>query len=81
MEAPSRLQTWAKHASQTKIRGRAYIAVPTREEAVRRFRDEHMTPDRRREQAKRELKGKDVACYCKLNESCHADVVIEIANS
>ncbi|MCL2430342.1 MAG: DUF4326 domain-containing protein [Alphaproteobacteria bacterium] len=48
---------------------------------MRRFRDEHMTPDRRREQAKRELKGKDVACYCKLNEPCHADVVIEIANS
>jgi hypothetical protein len=54
--------------------------VPTREEAVRRFRDEHMTPGRR-EQAKRELKGKDIACYCKLDEPCHADVLIEIANS
>jgi hypothetical protein len=67
---------------QTEIQSgrRTYIAVPTREEAVRRFRDEHMTPDRR-EQAKRELKGKDIACYCKLDEPCHADVLIEIANS
>jgi hypothetical protein len=64
-----------------------YIAVPTAEEAVRRFREEYMTPDWR-EAARRELKGKDLACYCKLDEPCHADdepchadVLIEIANS
>jgi hypothetical protein len=28
-----------------------------------------------------ELKGKDVACYCKLDEPCHTDTLIEIANS
>lgn len=27
-----------------------------------------------------ELKGKDLACYCKLNEPCHADVLLEMAN-
>jgi len=67
----------------TEIRGgprsRRYIAVPTPEEAVRRFRDEHMTPERR-EQAKRELRGFDLACYCERDEPCHADVLLAIAN-
>jgi hypothetical protein len=28
----------------------------------------------------RQLKGKNLACYCKLGEPCHADVLLEIAN-
>jgi hypothetical protein len=27
-----------------------------------------------------ELRGKDLACWCKLNEQCHADVLLELAN-
>lgn len=30
--------------------------------------------------ARRELKGKDLACWCGLDEPCHADVLLEIAN-
>lgn len=30
---------------------------------------------------KRDLKGKDLACWCKEGEPCHADVLLEIANS
>jgi hypothetical protein len=26
------------------------------------------------------LRGKNLACYCKLNEPCHADVLLELAN-
>lgn len=26
------------------------------------------------------LKGKNLACWCKISESCHADVLLEIAN-
>lgn len=26
------------------------------------------------------LRGKDLVCWCKLNEPCHADVLLEIAN-
>ena len=26
------------------------------------------------------LRGKNLACFCKLNESCHADILLEIAN-
>lgn len=28
-----------------------------------------------------ELKGKDLACWCKEGEMCHADVLIKLANS
>lgn len=27
-----------------------------------------------------ELRGKDLACWCPLDRSCHADVLLEIAN-
>ena len=27
------------------------------------------------------LKGKNLSCWCKLSESCHADVLLKIANS
>lgn len=31
--------------------------------------------------AREHLKGKNLACWCKLDELCHADVLLEIANS
>lgn len=27
-----------------------------------------------------ELRGKDLACWCGLNQPCHADVLLELAN-
>lgn len=29
----------------------------------------------------RELRGKNLACWCKLGEPCHADVLLELANA
>jgi uncharacterized protein DUF4326 len=29
---------------------------------------------------KRELRGRDLACYCPLDEPCHADVLLSVAN-
>jgi Domain of unknown function (DUF4326) len=29
----------------------------------------------------RELRGKNLACWCKENDTCHADILIEIANA
>ncbi len=29
---------------------------------------------------KRELRGKSLMCYCPLDEPCHADILLEIAN-
>ena len=31
--------------------------------------------------AKQELGGKNLACWCPLDQPCHADVLLEIANS
>jgi hypothetical protein len=28
-----------------------------------------------------ELRGKDLACWCALDQPCHADVLLEIANA
>ena len=53
-----------------------------RAEAVARFRDDLLagrlaiTVD----DVKRELAGRDLACYCPLDEPCHADVLLTIAN-
>jgi hypothetical protein len=32
------------------------------------------------EDAQRELRGRDLACYCPLDEPCHAEVLIAVAN-
>lgn len=29
----------------------------------------------------RRLRGKNLACFCKLSEPCHADILLEIANA
>jgi hypothetical protein len=33
-----------------------------------------------RDAARLELRGKDLACWCPLDQPCHADVLLEIAN-
>lgn len=33
-----------------------------------------------KEDARKELKGKNLACFCPLDEPCHADVLLKIAN-
>jgi len=33
-----------------------------------------------RELARRELKGLDLGCYCDLDQPCHADILLRIAN-
>jgi hypothetical protein len=53
-----------------------------RAEAVRRYRSDLLagrlavTTD----DVERELRGRDLACYCPLDEPCHADVLLEVAN-
>jgi hypothetical protein len=53
-----------------------------RAEAVRRYREDLLagrlavTVD----DVRRELRGRDVACYCPLEAPCHADVLLAIAN-
>jgi hypothetical protein len=33
------------------------------------------------DEAKTELRGKNLACWCRLDEPCHADVLLEMANA
>ncbi len=33
-----------------------------------------------KDQIKKELKGKNLACWCRLSEPCHADILLKIAN-
>ena len=62
--------------------GNTYPLELGRAEAVRRYREDLLagrlafTVD----DAKRELRGRDLACYCPLDEHCHADVLLAIAN-
>jgi hypothetical protein len=53
-----------------------------RAEAVRRYREDLLAGrlEVTVEDVERELRGKDLACYCPLDEACHADVLLEIAN-
>ncbi len=53
-----------------------------RDEAVRRYRDD-LVASRLRvsiDDVTRELRGRDLACYCPLDQPCHADVLLAIAN-
>lgn len=34
-----------------------------------------------RQRAERELRGKDLACFCRIDQPCHADVLLEWANA
>lgn len=57
--------------------------VANNEEAVRLYRDiiwgapdaPHMTV-----YAREQLRGKNLACWCPLDQCCHADVLLELAN-
>ena len=61
--------------------------VPDAETAVRMFREsiasgqalsksEQLSPGR----IEAELAGKNLACWCRLDQPCHADVLLELAN-
>lgn len=65
-------------------------AKPARKPALRaasvlRFRRALLSEDGSlaftKEQVQSELRGKNLACWCPLDQPCHADVLLEIANS
>lgn len=51
--------------------------------AVKLFRHwvEHNAPMNYVDRAKLALKGRDLCCWCALDQPCHADVLLEIANA
>lgn len=49
--------------------------------AVSCFRDHVRENPKYAEMARSELRGKNLACWCKLDQECHADVLLVIANA
>jgi len=56
---------------------------PNRAYLVQLYRDYLARPEKAELVAaiKAELRGKDLACWCPLDEPCHADVLLKIANA
>lgn len=53
----------------------------TRQECVDRFREMVNRGGWWAVNPQRHSRGKDLACWCRLGQPCHADVLLEIANS
>ena len=62
------------------------VKIRDRADAVAEYRralgrgHAHYFPLDFRARVRRELAGKDLACWCPLDQPCHADVLLEIAN-
>ena len=57
------------------------VADYGRAEAVRLYRDRLLADPALIETARAELAGRDLACWCKLTDLCHADVLLELVNN
>ncbi|MBB4212343.1 uncharacterized protein DUF4326 [Rhodothalassium salexigens DSM 2132] len=72
--------------------GAVYVGRPTRwgnpyqgadpERLARLYREYVARPEQAalREAARRDLRGRDLVCWCPLDQPCHADVLLALAN-
>ena len=51
-----------------------------RDQVLKKYREYSAATPSLVEDAKKELRGKNLACWCKPSEDCHADILLEIAN-
>ena len=51
-----------------------------RERAAELYRDRLLGDPELLAAARRELRGKDLACWCAADQTCHADVLLELVN-
>lgn len=60
-----------------------WIVIFNREQAVAIYRSfmDHQIGSTFRAAVVAELRGKNFACWCPLDQPCHADVLLEIANA
>lgn len=56
-----------------------FTLLETAEQAVQMFREYRQKYPLLKSDIE-ELRGKDLACWCKIGQPCHADVLLEIAN-
>ena len=81
------------HYKQALPKGSVYVGRPTkygnpfamktpqeRDSVVQKFKDWIYAQPELLQQVRTELKGKDLVCWC-APKACHADVLLEIANS
>ena len=66
---------WGNHAA---VRAHTPVGQPAVDEFRRWVETEASYAWKGR--AKIELRGKNLACFCPLDQPCHADVLLEIAN-
>lgn len=64
----------------TKINYVGYTAVPTVADAIACYREYLLQIPDLIDKAKRNLRGKNLACFCALDQPCHADVLLQIVN-
>ena len=71
---------WLWCQSYVGAEGGRFTLLKTKEECVEWFRkmiDANQDTWRKKLEA---LRGHDLACWCKIGETCHADVLLELAN-
>ena len=56
------------------------VAVRDRAEALARYESDLQADPARVADVRAELRGVDLACWCPLDEPCHADVLLRVAN-
>ncbi len=54
--------------------------VETLEEAVHCYKTLQWPEQYHKDWVKENLRGKNLACWCRLDQPCHADVLLSIAN-
>jgi hypothetical protein len=54
--------------------------VHDRDQAIALYREHLAAHPELVEAARRDLAGKVLACWCRLDQPCHADVLLEVAN-
>jgi len=69
---------WTRPDPETEIEPRRRTDEECQAEAVAIY--ENWLPAEKIEEARRELRGKNLACYCKPGTPCHADVLLRLAN-
>jgi hypothetical protein len=62
--------------------GSEYVCVPNAAKAVACFEEMLRSPNRAAllAAARATLGGKNLACWCRLDQPCHADVLLKVAN-
>ena len=59
---------------------RVGVDVQTAEQAVFHFRRNVAHDEKYCEMVRQELQGKNLACWCSLDQPCHVDILLELAN-